>query len=155
VKLHSDDGFTPQDVPWRFEAGTPNIEGVVGLGAAVAYLRRIGMEEVHRHSQTLGERLVERLGAVPNVEVLAGSAPMDRRIGLATFVVRVPGLAQENVARLLCDRHQILVSGGYHCAHILHHRLHLDGTVRASTHVFNTQAEIDRLVDAVREIVEG
>jgi cysteine desulfurase/selenocysteine lyase len=55
----------------------------------------------------------------------------------------------------LCDRYQILVSGGYHCAHILHHRLHLDGTVRASTHVFNTQAEVDRLVDAVREIAEG
>ena len=155
VKLHRDDRFTTQDVPWRFEAGTPNIEGVIGLGAAVAYLRRIGMQEVHRHSQGLGERLVERLKAVPHVEVLAHSAPMDRRIGLATFVVRAPGLAQENVARLLCDRYQILVSGGYHCAHILHHRLHLDGTVRASTHVFNTLAEIDRLVEAVSEIVEG
>ena len=155
VKLHGDDGFTLQEVPARFEAGTPNIEGVIGLGAAVEYLRRIGMEAVHQHSLDLGRHLVTVLGALPGVEILGASAPLDGRIGLATFTVRAPGLGQESVARLLCDRHQILVSGGYHCAHILHHRLHLDGTVRASTHVFNTHAEIDRLTDALRELIEG
>ena len=155
VKLHSDDQFTTQDIPWRFEAGTPNIEGVIGLGAAVAYLRRIGMDEVHRHSLDLGRSLVEQLRTIPHVEILADSASFDRRIGLATFVVRAPGLGQESVARLLCDRHQVLVSGGYHCAHILHHRLRLEGTVRASTHVFNTAEDIDRLVAALRDIVEA
>lgn len=155
VKQHEDARFTTQDLPWRFEAGTPNIEGVIGFGAAVAYLRRIGMDAVHRHSIELGRRLVERLRALPGTQILADSAPPDRRIGLATFTVHAPGLGQESVARALCDRHQILVSGGYHCAHILHHRLHLNGTVRASTHVFNTHAEIDRLVEALREIVEG
>lgn len=155
VKLHGDDRYTTHDVPARFEAGTPNIEGVIGLGAAVAYLRRIGMETVRRHSMELGGYLVEQLRTIPGTEILADSVPPERRLGLATFVVRAPGLGQENVARLLCDRYQILVSGGYHCAHILHHRLHLDGTVRASTHVFNTAADIDRLIGALREIVEG
>lgn len=155
VKQHEDARFTTQDLPWRFEAGTPNIEGVIGFGAAVAYLRRIGMDAVHRHSIELGRRLVERLRALPGTQILADSAPPDRRIGLATFTVHAPGLGQESVARALCDRHQILVSGGYHCAHILHHRLNLSGTVRASTHVFNTHAEIDLLVDALHEMVEG
>ncbi len=155
VKRHGDDHFTTQDVPWRFEAGTPNIEGVIGLGAAVAYLRRIGMDAVARHSQALGAHLVERLRSIPGTAVLGDSAPAGRRIGLATFTVRAPGVGQESVARLLCDRHQILVSGGYHCAHILHHRLELEGTVRASTHVFNTRDDIDRLADALLELVEG
>jgi len=155
VKLHGDDRFTTHDVPWRFEAGTPNIEGVIGLGAAVAYLRRIGLPAIHRHSQELGRHLVERLRTIPHTEILADAVPFEQRIGLATFVVKAPGLGQESVARLLCDRHQILVSGGYHCAHILHHRLHLEGTVRASTHVFNTLDDIDRLIGALQDIVEG
>lgn len=155
VKRHGDDGYTPHDVPGRFEAGTPAIEGVIGLGAAVAYLRRIGLAEVRRHSQSLGRRLVEQLRTIPNTRILADSVPLDQRIGLATFVLQAPGLGQESIARLLCDRHQILVSGGYHCAHILHHRLNLEGTVRASTHVFNTPEDIDRLIGALRDIAEG
>jgi cysteine desulfurase/selenocysteine lyase len=155
VKIHDDHQFTTQDLPWRFEAGTPNIEGVIGLGAAVAYLRRIGMDTVFRHSQALGARLVEQLRTLPGTVILADSAPLEQRIGLATFTLHAPGWGSESVARNLCDRHQILVSGGYHCAHILHHRLALQGTVRASTHVFNTPDEIDRLVAALREFTGG
>ena len=154
VTYHGDDRFTVQDVPLRFEAGTPNIEGVIGLGAAIAYLRRIGMPAVAAHSQSLGQHLVEGLRAIPGTRILADSVPLAERIGLAAFTVNAPGLNAEAVARMLCDRHQILVSGGYHCAHILHHRLQLAGTVRASTHVFNTHAEIDRLMAALRELVE-
>jgi len=155
VKLHTDEAFTTQDVPSRFEAGTPNIEGVIGLGAALGYLRRIGMEAVQAHSRDLGRHLLERLRAIPGTQILAQAASPENRIGLATFTVPAPGLTQEGVARALCDRYQILVSGGYHCAHILHHRLRLEGTVRASTHVFNTHAEIDRLADALAELVAG
>jgi cysteine desulfurase / selenocysteine lyase len=78
---------------------------------------------------------------------------MDRRIALATFVVDAPAMTQENVARALCDMFGVCVSGGYHCAHVLHARTRLQGTVRASPHVFNTAAEIDCLVEGVREIV--
>lgn len=155
VTYHGDDRFTVQEVPWRFEAGTPNIEGVIGLGAAVGYLRRIGMAAVAAHSQALGRHLVEGLRAVPGVRILADAAPLADRVGLATFTVPAAGMAAEGVARALCDRHQILVSGGYHCAHILHHRLQLAGTMRASTHVFNTHAEIDRLLAALVEFAGG
>lgn len=113
------------------------------------------MEAVHRHSLELGRRLVEQIAAIPGTRILASSAPLERRLGLATFTLHAPGLGQENIARLLCDRYQILVSGGFHCAHILHDRLELDGTVRASTHVFNTRQDIDRLTCALREIADG
>jgi len=152
VRYHGDDRFEVQDVPLRFEAGTPNIEGAIGLAAAVGYLRTLGMEAVRAHSQDLGRHLVEGLRAIPGVRVVAGSAPLAQRIGLAAFALDAPGLSQESVARLLCDRYRILVSGGYHCAHILHHRLNLVGSVRVSTHVFNTHAEIDIALSALEEI---
>ncbi len=153
VRLHADDHFEVQDVPGRFEAGTPNIEGAIGLAAAVGYLEALGMETVRTHSHALGRHLVEGLRGLPGVRVVAGSAPVERRIALAAFGVDVPGLGPESVARLLCDRHQILVSGGYHCAHVLHHRLGLEGTVRVSASVFNTHEEIERTLTALREIV--
>ena len=152
VRRHTDEGFTPHEVPQRFEAGTPNIEGAVGLGAAVGYLRALGMEAVRAHSLALGRHLVEGLREIPGARIVAGSAPLERRIGLAAFTLAAPGLGQEAIARLLCDRYGILLSGGYHCAHLLHDRLGLDGTVRISTHVFNTHAEIDRALAALREI---
>jgi len=152
VRRHGDDRYEVHDVPLRFEAGTPNIEGAIGLAAAAGYLRRLGMDEVREHSLALGRRLVEGLRALGGVRVVAGSAPLERRIGLAAFTLEAPGLSPDSLARLLCDRYQILVSGGYHCAHILHHRLNLNGTVRVSTHVFNTHAEIDRVLSALREI---
>ncbi|MDD5563917.1 MAG: cysteine desulfurase [Thermoanaerobaculaceae bacterium] len=152
VRRHGDDRFDAHDVPLRFEAGTPNIEGAIGLGAALAYLRGLGMDAVRAHSLALGRHLVEGLREIPGVRVVAGSAPLERRIGLATFSVEAAGLSQESLARLLCDRYQIIASGGYHCAHILHDRMQLAGTVRISTHVFNTHAEIERALEALREI---
>ena len=152
VRRHGDDAFEVHDAPQRFEAGTPNIEGAIGLAAAVGYLRRLGMDTVHAHSLALGRRLVEGLRTLRGARVVAGSAPLERRIGLASFTLGVPGLSADGLARLLCDRYQILVSGGYHCAHILHHRLGLEGTVRVSTHVFNTEAEIDLVLSALGEV---
>lgn len=154
VKLHEDDRFVTHDIPLRFEAGTPNIEGVIGLGAAVAYLRAIGMVAVHNHSRELGEHLVQGLNSLEGIRILAGSVPLSQRIGLASFTVAARGFTADTIARQLYDRHQILVSGGYHCAHILHHRLKLDGTVRASTHVFNTHADIERLLLGLKDILE-
>jgi cysteine desulfurase/selenocysteine lyase len=145
--------FVPRDVPFRFEAGTPAIEATIGFGAAIRWMRAIGLDVVREHDVRLARYLVSRLREVPGVRVLAAEVPPEKRIALATFVVDAPGMTQENVARALCDMFGVCVSGGFHCTHVLHARAHLDGTVRASPHVFNTSAEIDRLVDGVREIV--
>jgi cysteine desulfurase / selenocysteine lyase len=152
VRYHSLDRFEVQDVPQRFEAGTPNIEGAIGMGAAVSWLRRLGMDRVMAHSKSIGQHLVEGLGTIPGVTLVGASAPLGRRIGLATFVLDLPGFSQESIARLLSDRYQILISGGHHCAHILHHRIEAEGTLRISTHVFNTHEEVERALGALREL---
>jgi cysteine desulfurase/selenocysteine lyase len=74
-------------------------------------------------------------------------------VALCTVSVPVPSMTQANLARLLADSHAILVSGGYHCAHILHHRVQLDGTLRASAHVFNDAEDVERLLAALRDLV--
>jgi cysteine desulfurase / selenocysteine lyase len=144
--------FLPLDVPLRFEAGTPAIEATIGFGAAIRWLRAIGLATIREHDLALARYLVPRLQDLPGVRVLAGGAPLEQRIALATFVVDAPGMTQENVARALCDTFGVCVSGGYHCTHVLHARARLSGTVRASPHIFNTRAEIDRLLEGVREI---
>ena len=157
VSLNEDIGvgeFVPRDAPFRFEAGTPAIEATIGFGAAVRWMRAIGMDAIRAHDLHLARYLLDGLTAIPGVRVLAANVPLEKRIALATFVVDAPQMTQENVARALCDMFGVCVSGGYHCAHVLHARAKLSGTVRASPHLFNTTAEIDRLVAGVREIVE-
>jgi cysteine desulfurase/selenocysteine lyase len=144
--------FVPRDAPFRFEAGTPAIEATIGFGAAIRWMRALGLARIREHDVTLTRYLVSSLREIPGVRVLAADVPAEKRIALATFVVDAPGMTQENVARALCDMYGVCVSGGFHCTHVLHARAHLDGTVRASPHVFNTTAEIDRLVEGVREI---
>jgi cysteine desulfurase/selenocysteine lyase len=145
-------GLVPREVPFRFEAGTPAIEATIGFGAAVRWMRALGMQVIRRHDVQLASYLVQELRQLPGVRVLAAEAPARDRIALATFVVDAPGMTQENVARALSDMFGVCVSGGFHCTHVLHARAHLDGTVRASPHVFNTTGEIDRLVQGVREL---
>jgi cysteine desulfurase/selenocysteine lyase len=156
VAINEDIGvgdFIPHDVPFRFEAGTPAIEATIGFGAAIRWMRAIGMEAIREHDHALSRVLIAGLASIDGLRVLAANVPMDQRIALATFVVDAPAMTQENVARALSDSYGICVSGGYHCAHVLHARTKLAGTVRASPHVFNTTGEIDRLIEGVREIV--
>ena len=145
--------FVPRDPPFRFEAGTPAIEATIGFGAAIRWMREIGMDAIAQHDHALARYLLHELTQIPEVRVLAASVPVEQRIALATFVVDAPAMTQENVARALCDMFGVCVSGGYHCAHVLHARTKLHGTVRASPHIFNTKEDIDRLVAGVRELV--
>jgi cysteine desulfurase/selenocysteine lyase len=156
VALNEDIGigeFIPRDPPFRFEAGTPAIEATIGFGVAVRWMREIGMDTIRAHDHAMSRILLAGLRDIPGVRVLAADAPAEQRIALATFVVDAPAMTQENVARALSDMFGVCVSGGYHCAHVLHARTKLSGTVRASPHIFNTKGDIDRLVEGVREIV--
>lgn len=150
VALHQEDRFEPLEAPLRYEAGTPNIEGVIGLGAAVDYLQGIGMARIAAHSRALAEQLMKGLAEIPNVTVLGRS--VRERIALATVSLPLPAMSQQDIARLLADAHGIFVSGGYHCAHVLHHRLHLAGTLRASAHIYNDAADIEAFLAALREL---
>jgi cysteine desulfurase/selenocysteine lyase len=146
----ADDRFDALEAPFRYEAGTPNVEGVIGLGAAVDFLVRIGMANVAAHSRALAEQLMSGLAGLPNATVLGRS--VRDRIALATVSLPWPSLRQQDIARLLADSNSIFVSGGFHCAHVLHHRVGLDGTLRASAHIYNDANDIDALVKALRDL---
>ena len=153
VQYHGEDRVEVAEAPYRYEAGTPNIEGAIGLGAAVEYVRAARLAEIARHSRALGAQLLEGLRALPGARVLGGRVPAERRVALCTVSLPVPSMTSANLARLLADSHAILVSGGYHCAHILHHRVQLDGTLRASPHLYNDEEDVERLLRALRELV--
>jgi cysteine desulfurase / selenocysteine lyase len=150
VAMHAEDRFEAREAPFRYEAGTPNIEGVIGLGAAVDYMQGVGMEKIARHSRALAEQMMRGLAELPGATVLGRSAR--ERIALATVSLPLPAMRQDDIARLLADAHGIFVSGGYHCAHVLHHRLHLDGTLRASAQIYNDASDIEAFVGALREL---
>jgi cysteine desulfurase / selenocysteine lyase len=150
VALLADDRFEPLEAPFRYEAGTPNVEGVIGLGAAVDYLLRIGMPRIAEHSRALATQLIEGLLHLPGATVLGRSAR--DRIALATVSLPWPVMRQQDIARLLADAHSIFVSGGFHCAHVLHHRLRLDGTLRASAHIYNDAGDIEAFVKALHDL---
>jgi len=145
-------GFVPRDAPFKFEAGTPAIEATIGFGAAVKWMRAIGMQTIREHDLAMSAYLFDALREIPGIRVLAKHLHPEQRIALATFVVDAPAMTQESVARALCDMFGVCVSAGFHCTHVLHARAHLPGTVRASPHVFNTTDEIDVLLEGVREI---
>lgn len=144
--------FVPRDAPFKFEAGTPAIEATIGFGAAVKWMRAIGLDAIREHDLAMSKYLFDGLAEIKGVRVLAKKLPPEKRIALATFVVDAPAMTQESVARALCDMFGVCVSAGFHCTHVLHARAHLPGTVRASPHLYNTTADIDVLLEGVREI---
>jgi cysteine desulfurase/selenocysteine lyase len=150
VAMHAEERFEPLEAPFRYEAGTPNVEGVIGLAAAVDYLQGIGMANVAKHSRALAEQLMAGLAELTGATVLGRS--VTNRIALATVSLPLPAMRQQDIARLLADAHGIFVSGGFHCAHVLHHRVRLDGTIRASAHLYNDASDIEALLAALRDL---
>ncbi|HEY7984042.1 MAG TPA: cysteine desulfurase [Ktedonobacterales bacterium] len=137
-------GSTWNDLPWKFEAGTPAIAEAVGLGAAVDYLGALGMERVWRHERELAAYALERLATVP--ELTLYGPPADRRGGVASFTL---GDVHPHDLATLLDREGIAVRAGHHCAQPLMEHFGLPATARASFYVYSTTAEIDTLVEAL------
>jgi len=134
------------DLPWKFEAGTPNISGGVGLMEAVRYLRKIGMENVEQHEKALTSYALEKLGELEKVHIV-GSTDISIKTGIVPFLV--DGFDSHDVA-LFLDNFGIMVRSGFHCAEPLHQQLGVRHTVRASFYIYNTQEEIDRFVEALK-----
>jgi cysteine desulfurase/selenocysteine lyase len=133
------------DLPWRFEPGTPPIAEAVGLTAAVEYLEKLGMEAVAAHEGRLAREAVQALAAIPGVTVYGPAA--DRPRG-AVVSFSVDEFHPHDVAALL-DAEGIAVRAGHHCAQPLMRRLGIVGTLRASFSVFNSSAEVEALAAAV------
>ncbi|WP_299028188.1 cysteine desulfurase [uncultured Thermanaerothrix sp.] len=139
--------FTPNDIPYKFEAGTPAIAEAVGLEAAVAYLEEVGMEAIEAHERGLIAYALERLATVPGLKIYGPVA--DHRGGVVSFSME--GVHPHDVAQLL-DREGIAVRAGHHCAMPLHEKLGLTATTRASFYLYNTYEEVDRLVEALHKV---
>jgi cysteine desulfurase / selenocysteine lyase len=144
---------TWNELPCKFEAGTPPISEAVGLGAAVEYLDKLGMERVRAHEQALTAYMLERLAEVPGLRVV-GPPSAERRGGLASFTIE--GIHPHDVAEL-ADRGGVCIRAGHHCAQPLMRCLGVGATARASVGVYNDRADIDALIDALqagREVFE-
>ena len=108
------------------------------------------MDKIAAHSRALGDQMLRGLAEIEGATVLGRSAK--DRIALATVSLPLAAMRQQDVARFLADAHGIFVSGGYHCAHVLHHRVHLDGTLRASAQIYNDAADVEAFLGALREL---
>ncbi len=137
------------DIPWKFEAGTPAVGDAIGLGVAADYLMDIGMDAVREHERALVAYALDVLPReVPQIE-LYGPLDPDRRGGVVPF--NLPGIHPHDVAQVL-DRFGIAVRAGHHCTMPLHERLDLAATARASFSVYTTTDDIDRLASGLREV---
>jgi cysteine desulfurase/selenocysteine lyase len=136
------------EVPWKFEAGTPDISAAIGLGVAADYLRELGMERVREHERALVAYALETLAReVPGIALYG--PPADVRGGVVPF--NLPGIHPHDVAQIL-DREGVCIRAGHHCTMPLHERLDLAATGRASFSVFTTTDDIDTLAAGLREV---
>ncbi|MBY5025855.1 cysteine desulfurase [Streptococcus suis] len=136
---------TWKELPWKFEAGTPNIAGAIGLGAAIDYLTEIGMEAIQAHEAELVNYVFPKLQAIPGLTIY-GSQDLSKRTGVIAF--NLDDLHPHDVATAL-DYEGVAVRAGHHCAQPLLRYLQVPATVRASFYIYNTKADCDKLVEAI------
>ena len=143
VELRS---FKTNDLPHKFEAGTPAIAEVIGFGAAVDYLSQIGMAEIEKQERILTGYAMERLSVIPGLHILGPG--IEEKGGVVSFYLE--GIHPHDVAQIL-DSEGIAIRAGHHCAQPLHAKLELSATSRASMYFYNTPEEIDRLVEGIHK----
>jgi cysteine desulfurase/selenocysteine lyase len=144
VQLRS---FTPNEIPYKFEAGTPAIAEAVGFGAAIDYLSEIGMPAIAAHEQQVIAYALERLEEIPGVSVFGPTA--EQKGGVASFTLQ--GVHPHDISQIL-DMDGIAIRAGHHCAMPLHEKFNLPATARASFYLYNTEQEVDRLVDGIYKV---
>jgi len=140
--------FSLNGLPWKFEAGTPNVCGGVGLMAAVRYLNDLGMENVREHEEILTEYTIRRMQECEKVQIYG---PEDASLKCGILPFGVEGLSSHDVA-LFLDSYGIMIRSGFHCAQPLHEKFRLKSSARASFYIYNTHEEIDQLIEALKEI---
>jgi cysteine desulfurase / selenocysteine lyase len=135
-------------IPYKFEAGTPNIEGVIALGTAIDYVNKWGFEAIHSHEQNLLTEATEKLLAIPELKIFGMAKTKAPIVSFAVADIHPSDIAQ------ILDQENVAVRAGHLCAQPLMHRLGVKGIVRASFSIFNQSSDIDQLVQAVRKAKE-
>jgi len=139
------DGATWNELPFKFEAGTPMVAEAVGLGVAVEYLSTLGMTRVRAHERELTAYMLARLAEVPGLRIV-GPPSAEERGGLASFTIE--GMHPHDIAEL-ADRGGVCIRAGHHCAQPLMRRMGVSATARASVGIYSTHADVDALIDAL------
>lgn len=142
------DGFKTCEIPWKFEAGTPNISGAVGLSAAISYLQKVGLNKIWKHEQNLVKYTLHKMKDMNNVEIY-GPKEYKERCGIISF--NINGLDSESVAGIM-DSINICVRSGHHCAMPMHKKLGIDSSVRISFYLYNTIKDVDIFIKKLKEI---
>lgn len=142
------DASTWADLPHKFEAGTPNIAGAVGMGAAVEYLEGVGREAILAYEQQLVAYAMEKVAQVPGVTIY-GPADPHARSGVISFTMET---AHPHDISTIVDMHGVAIRAGHHCAQLVMQRYGTSATARASFYIYNTPADVDRLADALHEV---
>ena len=135
------------DIPWKFEAGTQNIEGVIGLGKAIDYIDKLGFDEIQKHEKEITEYALNELSKIKELEIYSPK----ERAGIISFNVK--GIHSHYVAQLL-DNYNICVRAGHHCCMPLMKKLEVNGTVRVSLYIYNAKEDIDKLMESLRLIIK-
>ncbi len=136
------------DLPWKFEAGTPDIGGGIGLMVAVRYLRGLGMDNVYRHECDLTGYALKRMQELRKIKIY-GPLESAGKCGIIPF--NMEGFDSHDVA-LFLDSYGIMIRSGYHCAQPLHQRLNIPSSARVSFYIYNTRDEIDRFIEVLKEL---
>jgi cysteine desulfurase/selenocysteine lyase len=136
------------DLPHKFEAGTPNIAGAVGFGRAIEYLQGIGMEKIENYCNELTAYALEKLSSIDRLRIIG---PRKNRGAVFSFVLR--GIHPHDVSEIL-DSKKIAVRGGHHCAMPLMKSLGITGTSRASFYFYNTKKDVDALIEGIKKVQE-
>lgn len=143
------DGFTPGELPAKFEAGTPPIVEAIGLGAAVEYLESLTLDAIAAHEHALVRKAHERLSAIDGLKILGPAA--DKRSGLVSFVVA--GVSPQDISVLL-DQKGVAIRAGHHCAMPLHDAMGIKSSCRASFYLYNTTDEVEEFVEILRKVLK-
>lgn len=139
---------TFKPIPWRFEAGTPNISGAIALGAAIDYLSQFGMQAIAEHEQELAAYAIPKLLAIDGLTLYG---PQDRHTGVLAF--NLAGIHPHDAATAL-DLEGVAIRAGHHCAQPLMDYLGVNATLRASFYLYNDQKDVDRLIDVIKATKE-
>ncbi|MCS7205172.1 MAG: cysteine desulfurase [Leptospiraceae bacterium] len=144
------DGFKPGPLPNKFEAGTPDVAGVVAFAVALEYLKQIGLENIHNHEVALLEYAIPKLKEIPGIK-LYGTNDLSKRGGIISFLLE--GVHPHDIGTIL-DEEGIAIRAGHHCCEPLMRKLQIPGTARASLYLYNGFEDIDALVEGIQKAVK-
>ncbi|BAU66561.1 cysteine desulfurase, SufS subfamily [Stanieria sp. NIES-3757] len=147
------DYSTYGELPHKFEAGTPAIAEAIALGAAVDYLTTIGMDKIHAYEEELTTYLFKKLGEIPQLKIYGATSKLDGKNRAALAAFNVEGIHASDLSTLL-DHEGVAIRSGHHCTQPLHRLFNASGSARASLYFYNTRAEIDAFIVALKDTID-